>query len=151
MFFFHICSYSSCCVLRVQLLKQLFLYIHNEVSGAFRSIADFFEIIFFVTWFCLTEAITFWYLLHYKLVKMFQYLRTDRQSLPENVFSLPSVLVTNCPKATRRSLFVNLYVFPMFQWSSTLKLFSQISQYFNVNLCQALFLTKLQNFSLHVY
>ena len=65
----------------VQLVKQLFLYIYNEVSGAFSGIA-YFLIILYVPWFCFSEKIACGHPFYYFLVKMFWYVRTNRQGLP---------------------------------------------------------------------
>ena len=71
----------------VQLVKQIFLYIYKEVSGAFSGAAYFFNNVI-CTWFCFSKKITSRHLFHYLLIKMFQSLRTNSQGLNENFVNL---------------------------------------------------------------
>ena len=67
----------------VQLVKQLFLYIYKEVSGAF-----YIFLIIYVTWFCFSKKIACGHPFHYLLIKMFYILCTNRQGLPVNFVNL---------------------------------------------------------------
>ena len=104
--------------LYLQLQQLLFLSATSKIVvfvylQRFQELSAVLHILFLymidVTWFCFSKKIAGGHAFHYLLIKIFQYLRTNRQGLPENFVTL--IFNVMLP-------FVSLYVFRMFRRSS---------------------------------